>query len=392
MTRPPFSWRALEILILAAILSVVAATCAKAQALRVDVSTANCTQTMSGQVNAYTGPWALFGWQYGIVGVNVGSGAVVKQNGVGKPSTGCAVPLVYQGDCWQSVTSLTATNGTPKWVVTAGPPPMCGMGGLAVWKYDGAIFAWKGLIPAPGIDRNAVPVLDGDVAYVGGGGTKTEFDLAAMTVVGVVPSIPPGEGRQGDALGFGYRIFPDSRFPLVNGGQQHFIVLRADQPTPTMPAPAATATPGGVTRTPTAAPTPDPCSVVPGGCTPRPTRTIPIGRTATPTPTVPPARFSVTVTWSKPDGTHGFGTAVPLTSTTTAYWFFSSDNLELMGKLLDGCGINGNRWFFCAGLTNVAVTITVHDNLTGITRVYRNQQGVAFQPIQDTALEPCGAL
>jgi hypothetical protein len=99
-------------------------------------------------------------------------------------------------------------------------------------------------------------------------------------------------------------------------------------------------------------------------------------------------RFSVTAAWRSPAAS-GPGFAVPLTSDTGAFWFFSSNNLEGMFKLVTGCAFNNFYWFFAGGLTNVKVTIRVTDTTTGIVRIYENPLNVAFQPIQDTAAFPC---
>jgi hypothetical protein len=100
-------------------------------------------------------------------------------------------------------------------------------------------------------------------------------------------------------------------------------------------------------------------------------------------------RFAVDVAWADPFGGSGPGVAVPLTEDTGAFWFFSEENLELMVKVLDACPVNGHAWVFAGGLTNVEVELTVTDTRTGDLRVYRNAQGQASQPIQDTAAFLC---
>jgi hypothetical protein len=96
-------------------------------------------------------------------------------------------------------------------------------------------------------------------------------------------------------------------------------------------------------------------------------------------------RFSVSVTWTTADGTSGNGTAYQLTDDTGYFWFFSSSNVEMVIKVLNGCGLNNAYWVFAGGLTSVKVAISVTDTTTGHTQVYRNPQGKAFQPIQDTS-------
>jgi len=98
-------------------------------------------------------------------------------------------------------------------------------------------------------------------------------------------------------------------------------------------------------------------------------------------------RFSVTVTWETSDGASGQGQPQALTSDTGYFWFFGSDNVELVTKIVNGCGVPGlsNFWFFAGGLTNQRVEITVRDTLAGLTTTYVNPLGQAFLPIQDTA-------
>ena len=74
-----------------------------------------------------------------------------------------------------------------------------------------------------------------------------------------------------------------------------------------------------------------------------------------------------------------------MTSDTGYLWFFSSANVEVVIKVIDGCGLNGHYWVFAGGLTNVAATITVTDMQTGAVKTYTNPQNTAFLPIQDTS-------
>lgn len=101
------------------------------------------------------------------------------------------------------------------------------------------------------------------------------------------------------------------------------------------------------------------------------------------------ARFRVAATWSKPDGTGGQGHAHPLTGDTGYFWFFDSANVEVIVKVLEACGVNGYRWVFASGLTNVQVTLTVTDVVSGTTNTYANPQGTAFKAIQDTKAFAC---
>ncbi|HKD17601.1 MAG TPA: hypothetical protein VKG23_07000, partial [Thermoanaerobaculia bacterium] len=97
------------------------------------------------------------------------------------------------------------------------------------------------------------------------------------------------------------------------------------------------------------------------------------------------SRFEVTAQWSKSDGTSGVGTAVSLTPDSGYFWFFDPSNVEVVTKVVSGCGVNGHYWVFASGLTNIAVTLTYSDLATGTQQIYRTSAGTAFEPIQDTA-------
>ncbi|MBZ0114981.1 MAG: carboxypeptidase regulatory-like domain-containing protein [Thermoanaerobaculia bacterium] len=98
-------------------------------------------------------------------------------------------------------------------------------------------------------------------------------------------------------------------------------------------------------------------------------------------------RFRVETEWKIPGGNHGSGQAYRLTEDTGVFWFFDPQNLEVFVKLIDACSLPGfnNFWVFSGGMTDVDVTMTVTDTKNQQFRVYRNEQGQPFLPIQDTA-------
>ncbi|MDQ5871411.1 MAG: hypothetical protein M3547_04315 [Acidobacteriota bacterium] len=87
-------------------------------------------------------------------------------------------------------------------------------------------------------------------------------------------------------------------------------------------------------------------------------------------------RFRVRVNWKAAAlGSRGVGQALPLTSDTGYFWFFSDNNIELVVKVVDGRAVNGRIWVFYGALSDVEYTIAVTDSQTGSTRTYRNPPG-----------------
>jgi hypothetical protein len=135
----------------------------------------------------------------------------------------------------------------------------------------------------------------------------------------------------------------------------------------------------GTATTPTPTPTvmpPEPTfTPIPGPCTANAT-TLCLNN----------GRFRVQASYSTPAGQSGPGMAVPQTSDTGLFWFFSANNIEVIVKVLNACTfVGGPRyWVFAGGLTNVRVVLTVTDTQTGTVRTYTNPQNTAFAPIQDT--------
>ncbi|HZI67706.1 MAG TPA: hypothetical protein VFF17_14190 [Thermoanaerobaculia bacterium] len=78
-------------------------------------------------------------------------------------------------------------------------------------------------------------------------------------------------------------------------------------------------------------------------------------------------------------------TAVPGAPDSGLFWFFAPSNLEMLIKVLDGCGLNSRYWVFFAAGTNVEFTVTVTDTQTGTQKTYTNPLNTAAAPVQDTS-------
>ena len=66
------------------------------------------------------------------------------------------------------------------------------------------------------------------------------------------------------------------------------------------------------------------------------------------------------------------------------FYFFSPNNLEVLVKVLDGCGINNRLWVFAAATTDVEYTMLVTDTANGTTSSYFNPLGTASPAVTDT--------
>ena len=88
-------------------------------------------------------------------------------------------------------------------------------------------------------------------------------------------------------------------------------------------------------------------------------------------------RFELQAHWSNPDvaGDYGGGSAAPveISDESGLFWFFEPENIELVVKVLDGAGINGNYWVFFGALSDVEYWLTVTDTVSLERRTYHNQ-------------------
>ncbi len=89
-----------------------------------------------------------------------------------------------------------------------------------------------------------------------------------------------------------------------------------------------------------------------------------------------PARFRVRVNWTDFAGGTGAGQAVANTPDAGFFYFFDSDNLELLVKMARGCGSQFNAyWFFYAAASNVGLEYQVLDTQACVVKYYSNPLG-----------------
>jgi len=100
-------------------------------------------------------------------------------------------------------------------------------------------------------------------------------------------------------------------------------------------------------------------------------------------------RFSITTKWrtnptpgTPPDGDgHVVVAAGP---SSGIFWFFSSDNWEVMVKAINACGLNSRYWIFSAATTNVFYRMEVTDVRGGAQKIYFNYPGPPAPAVTDT--------
>lgn len=98
-------------------------------------------------------------------------------------------------------------------------------------------------------------------------------------------------------------------------------------------------------------------------------------------------RFKATGVFRTAAGQTGpfMATFVPSAPDSGLFWFFSPSNLEMLIKVLNGCGVNSRYWVFFSAGTNVEFTVNVTDTQTGAVKTYSNPLNTAAPPVQDTS-------
>lgn len=99
-------------------------------------------------------------------------------------------------------------------------------------------------------------------------------------------------------------------------------------------------------------------------------------------------RFSVQVAWADGSGPLASAKAFDIGARDSGlFYFFTPDNLELLIKVVDACGLEGfeSFWVFYAATTTLELEITVTDTTTGEVKTYTNPLGNPAAPVTDTA-------
>ena len=104
-------------------------------------------------------------------------------------------------------------------------------------------------------------------------------------------------------------------------------------------------------------------------------------------------RFKVEITFQQAGGLPMPANAIPLASLGISsggvFWFFNANNPEVLVKVLNACSLGGHYWVFYSAGTNVGLTTTVTDTVTGAHKTYTNPINTAAPPVQDTSALPC---
>lgn len=96
-------------------------------------------------------------------------------------------------------------------------------------------------------------------------------------------------------------------------------------------------------------------------------------------------RYQVTAKYSDHSGGGGDAKTVSGAAASSGlFWFFSSDNWELLVKVVDGCPVNNYKWVFSAATTDVHYQLIATDLTTGATRRYFNYEFVAAPAVTNT--------
>lgn len=98
--------------------------------------------------------------------------------------------------------------------------------------------------------------------------------------------------------------------------------------------------------------------------------------------------FSVSAVATGPDGQRHESRGIAINDNVALLYFFDEHNPEMLVKVLDACAVNGHRWVFMAGITELAMQVTVTETSTGSSKTYSSGPG-PFQPVSDTEAFRC---
>ncbi|HVS64463.1 MAG TPA: Calx-beta domain-containing protein [Thermoanaerobaculia bacterium] len=99
--------------------------------------------------------------------------------------------------------------------------------------------------------------------------------------------------------------------------------------------------------------------------------------------------FQVTGTWRDFQGTTGDIQWIPSSDESGFGWFLTESNIELIVKMLDGCGLNERIWVFLAATTNLEYEVEITDLSDGTSKTYSNPLGEVAIAEADTDAFVC---
>lgn len=199
----------------------------------------------------YSGRWIVHIQQWGVYVINADTGVFKMKSPVGKNDPTFQPPShAIVGDCWQSGVNLSATPGSPKWIVVTGTPNFCPdidtselAGQIQVLSLDDTInpLNYVGQIFSTKIGRvGAYARIFGDIAYVRqkqiglppNNIKWTKIDLNALTVLEEDLISVPDYVPQTEIDGFTYRIVPIYPDPIPPDfiTAQDYNAVRSDYP------------------------------------------------------------------------------------------------------------------------------------------------------------------
>lgn len=99
-------------------------------------------------------------------------------------------------------------------------------------------------------------------------------------------------------------------------------------------------------------------------------------------------RFIITTKWrttpTPGTPTNGNGSVVVSGPNSGVFWFFSSDNWEVMVKAINACPLNTRYWIYSAALTDVYYRMEVFDNQAKTQKIYFNYPGSPAPAVTDS--------
>ena len=96
----------------------------------------------------------------------------------------------------------------------------------------------------------------------------------------------------------------------------------------------------------------------------------------------------VSMCWWRADGVGGTVAGEMLDGASALFWFFERGNPEVLVKVLDGCGLNGHRWVFASGATDLGYEFKVAAP-DGRIGTYENWPGRYSLPTRDLKAFDC---